>query len=245
MLRWIAISLTAACAGCTSTSMTTAIMEKWDSIKRRPNRMIVSVAPNYIEKDGFPFHQGMYVRAHFFLNDEPVTMPAEGEMTFIAYDKSKGDPTDGTNPTPVGVYRITKDELPKHQRKDIIGDSYIFWLPYEPSGPTQMVVNANFKPKYGEAFTSEPSIVHLTPLKTSVTAANTEEKRRPRPNYVAFDSLAPKQTVKVETIALNNKPGTTEVETIGGAKPVSAAAVRNQTLQAMDAGKQQLPPQAN
>jgi hypothetical protein len=241
MLRWIAISLTASCLGCTTMPTTTAFKQKWESMQRRPNRLIVSVAPNFIEKDGFPFHQGMYVRVHFFLNDEPLTMVAEGEMTFVAYDKSKnGDPLAGGDLQPVGVYRIAADELPKHLRKDIIGDSYIFWLPYEPETPTQMVVNASFKPKYGEPFTSEPSVVHLTPLKHAVATANAADKKKPRPNYVAFDSMAPKRTAEVSTIALNNKPGTSiHVPTIGGATPINAGLVRNQMLQAVDPSRQQ------
>jgi hypothetical protein len=241
MLRWIAISLTASCLGCTTLPTTTAFKQKWESMQRRPNRLIVSVAPNFIEKDGFPFHQGMYVRVHFFLNDEPLTMVAEGEMTFVAYDKSKnGDPLAGGDLQPVGVYRIAADELPKHLRKDIIGDSYIFWLPYEPETPTQMVVNASFKPKYGEPFTSEPSVVHLTPLKHAVATANAADKKKPRPNYVAFDSMAPKRTAEVSTIALNNKPGTSiHVPTIGGATPINAGLVRNQMLQAVDPSRQQ------
>ena len=241
MLRWIAISLTASCLGCTTMPMTTAFKQKWESMQRRPNRLIVSVAPNYIEKDGFPFHQGMYVRVHFFLNDEPLTMVAEGDMTFVAYDKSKnGDPLAGGDPQPVGIYRIASDELSKHLRKDIIGDSYIFWLPYEPETPTQMVVNASFNPKYGEPFTSEPSVVHLTPLKHAVATANAADKKKPRPNYVAFDSLAPKRTAEVSTIALNNKPGTSiRVPTIGGAAPINAGLVRNQMLQAADPSRQQ------
>jgi hypothetical protein len=236
MLRWTAICLAAASMGCTTTGMTTAFRNSWESMKRRPNRMIVSVAPNFVERDGFPFHQGMLVRVHFFLNDEPITMRADGEMTFVAYDKGKN----GDNPTPVGLYRISNEEMLKHLRHDIVGDTYVFWLPYEPESPTQMVVNASFKPKYGDPYTSEPSVVHLTPLKQAVASANEPDKKRPRPNYVAFDSQAPKQTATVSTISLNNKPGAAQIETIGGARPLSGAAVQQQA-----APPPQQPPKTN
>jgi hypothetical protein len=206
MLRGIAIALTAAAAtGCATMPMMSQKMhDKWESMKRRPNKMIVSVAPNYIEKDGFPYHQGLLARVHFFLNDEPMTMPAEGEMTFVAYDKAKA--SDKTVPEPVGVYKITNEEMAKHQTKDIIGVSYAFWLPYEPDAQTQMIVNATFVPTYGAPYTAEPATVSLTPLKNSVAAANTAEKRRPRPNYVSFDSIGPKSKGTVSTLPLN-KPG--------------------------------------
>ena len=206
MMRWIALALTAAATvGCASLPMSKTLTNSWESMKRRPNKMVVSAAPNFIEKDGFPYHQGMLVRVHFFLNEEPITMPAEGEMVFVAYDKSKVGDT--PVPEPVGMYKISTEELAKHLTKDIVGVSYAFWLPYEPAGPTQVVVNASFKPTYGEAFTSEPSTVSLSPLKQSVTAASAAERRRPRPNYVSFDSAVPKQRAPVSSFNFN-KAGT-------------------------------------
>lgn len=226
MLRGIAIALTAsAAAGCASMPMVSQKMhDKWESMKRRPNKMIVSVAPNYIEKDGFPYHQGLLARVHFFLNDEPMTMPAEGEMTFVAYDKSKMN--DKPVPEPVGVYKITNEELAKHQTKDIVGVSYAFWLPYEPGCQTQMVVNASFVPTYGAPYTAEPATVSLAPLKQSV-AANSTEKRQPRPNYVAFDSIGPKSKASVSTVPLN-KPGipNNAVQPTGGVFSTPAAPLK-------------------
>ena len=219
-MRWIAIPLTVIAAGCASMPMPASVKNSWESMKRRPNKMVVSAAPNYIERDGFPFHQGMLVRCHFFLNEEPITMPAEGEMTFTAYDKSKVG--DNPAPQPVGVYVIKKEELAKHQTRDIVGTSYAFWLPYEPDCQTQMVVNATFRPTYGEPFTAEPSNVSLTPLKQTIASQSTTEKRRPRPNYVAFDSIGPKSKPETSTIAIR-QPGAPNVQPAGGAIPQNSA----------------------
>jgi len=223
MVRWIAVFFAALSVGCTSpATMSVTLKETWEKIKRRPNRLIVSASPNYIEKDGFPFHQGLFVRAHFFINDDPITMQADGEMTFTVYDKAKN----GETPTPVGLYRISNEDMPKHLRKDIVGDSYVFWLPYEPETPTQMVVNASFRPPYGDPYTAEPSIVHLTPLKSAVAAASAAEmKKSPRPNYVGFNSQAPKERAVVSTIPLGRPTeGTTTIQTFGGPKPLNGAA---------------------
>jgi hypothetical protein len=224
MLRGIALFLAATLVGCATPSVE-VFKHTYEKLKRRPNRLIVSVAPNYIEKDGFPYHQGLLVRVHFFLNEEPIPMRAEGTIRFVAYDKSKmGD----GEPEPVGIYVIKPEDLPKHLRKDIIGESYVFWLPYEPAAPTQVVVNASFQPTYGDLISTEPSTVHLSPLKHAVATANSAEKKRPRPNYVSFDNLAPKQEAVVQTIPLNGPPGTTKVKTIGGHVPPNAGVLAKQ-----------------
>jgi hypothetical protein len=221
-MRWIAIALTASATGCAS--LQTRVVHKWKSMERRPNKVVVSAAPNHIERDGFPYHQGILVRCHFFLNEEPITMMAEGEMTFTAYDKSKVG--DNPAPQPVGVYVIKPEELDKHRSRDIVGVSYAFWLPYEPDCPTQMVVNATFRPTYGEPFTAEPSTVSLSPLKQSLTELNTAEKRRPRPNYVAFDSIGPKSAApKPATIDMTRKPGL-PVQQTGGMIPQNSVGNR-------------------
>jgi hypothetical protein len=164
-----------------------------------PNKMVVSVSPNHIERDGLPFHQGMFCRIHFFHNDEPMPLAVDGNIQIMAYDRAKN----GDNPIPVGVYQINGEQLAKHKRKDFIGTSYVFWLPYEPEKPTDMIVSASFKPSRGEAFSSNPSTVHLMPLKQATSPGLGKPRTYQQYTVVPQSNTGDSQATAVKSIPLS------------------------------------------
>jgi hypothetical protein len=200
----IALPVIAACGlltGCVATPKLSLDARQW--LLRPPTRMAIGVTPNHLERDGMPFHQGMFCRIHFFVEEEPVPVAADGDLQILAFDRGKN----GDDPTPVGQYVITAAEIDKHRRKDMIGDAYVFWLPYEPEKSTQMLVSATFKPKNGNPFSASPTVLHLTPLKRARPGEALAAKRQPYPQYTMIESPREARRPEVASIPLRNRIG--------------------------------------
>lgn len=162
---------------------------------RQPTKMVVVLSAARLEEDGKPRHQGMYARVYFFDGDDPIPVTANGKLTFIAYDQSKGTNKDRS---PDGVYEIERERLPNHLRRDIVGDSYVMWLPYEPAQKTQVVVVGTFDGGDGKKVESSLVSIELVPALADIAGAGQAgtPPRYQRPRLAVIDSSpGPKPTL--------------------------------------------------
>lgn len=189
--------LALALPGCTLTPkhLPSAVTRHWAT---EPTRMVMVLAPTQMEQNGVPVHQGMMCRVYFFHEKDPIPVLADGDVVITAYEQPAREDGDvgvaddsGENgavaPTvaaardlnrpPDGLYQIPASELPGHVRKDIVGDSYLFWLPFDPKGKTQVLVQGFLKTRSGEQLTSGVVSLELEPVGTGNQA--TGAKRRP------------------------------------------------------------------
>ena len=186
--------------GCASVGMPTALQQPTAYFRTVPKNMVVSISENYLEKDGLPFHQGMYCKVHFFGEGLANPLEVAGDLQFVAYDRGKN----GDQPNPVGVYLTPAAELAKHQKKDFVGTTYVFWLPYEPEKSTEMAVQATFKPVRGEPIASSVTKLMLNPLRQSVASFKTQRKLNQSPVTIV-DAVPQKQgSPQVSTFDFRN-----------------------------------------
>jgi hypothetical protein len=127
--------------------------------KQQPTRMVLLISPSRAEDAVTPAQQGMMCRAYFFAGENPHPVEVDGDVAFTAYDRANPD----INRKPDGVFQIPADRLPSHLRRDIVGNSYLFWLPYEPADSTQMLVQGKLQLSKRDALTSSVVSVDLSP----------------------------------------------------------------------------------
>lgn len=143
-------------SGCATTSAWTMVAKPWKK-HHPPTRMVLMVTPSPVEGPGFKVHNGLICRAYFFAGKdaEPVQLKG-GDIVFTAYDRSNPDPQQ-----PDGLYEIPESDMPKHLRKDIVGDSYVFWLPFNSDAASHVLVQGELKLPNGEVITSSAVSVEL------------------------------------------------------------------------------------
>ena len=129
-----------------------------------PDKIVLLLTPSRLENAGEAPRQGMMCRSYFFKDNDPTPMKVKGDLVLTAFDRGRHQP----NGPPEGLYQIPESKLANHYRKDIVGASYLFWLPYDPQDDTQMVVQGFFRSKKGREVESGLVAVDLTP---SVTVA--------------------------------------------------------------------------
>lgn len=139
-----------------------------------PTRMVMTCSEIPLESDGKPVHQGMLCRVYFFAGDGAYPVPANGALSFKMIDPVKGGP----GRTPDGIYTVSAEEMPLHLRRDIVGDSYVFWLPYEPEMKTKVSLEASFTPHHQTQPVLGLVAVELNP----VAAKEGLAKIPPKPN---------------------------------------------------------------
>src|SRR5262249_20319143 len=94
---------------------------------------------------------------------QTVTVP--GKFTFCAYDETNGkaENVDGSQVKPTRTWEFSESEMRRSLKKDLVGWSYSFWLPYAAPGPAEhrcslMVI---FTPEQGQRVVSDWSQVTL------------------------------------------------------------------------------------
>ncbi|HVJ79620.1 MAG TPA: hypothetical protein VNC50_01010 [Planctomycetia bacterium] len=179
----VAAPVLACLAGCASLPSAPSLSDPMAVFRKAPVKMVVNLSQTHLEKDSMPYHQGMVATVYFFDADERNSLAVDGDIHFVAYDKAKH----GDEPKPVGEYDIPAAKLQTHKKKDLIGDTYTFWLPYEPEQKTTMVVVASHRPKRGVPMVSEPSSIALTPLKESKAVAEKSSAAAARRQFVMID----------------------------------------------------------
>jgi hypothetical protein len=123
-----------------------------------PTQMVVTVQPSVLQEGGIPKHTGMMCRAYFFAGKDPVPVKVVADWTCIAYEAP-----DGTPEKPQGLYRVAAADLSTHYRKDVVGDSYVFWLPYETDRPAPLQVQGRLKLASGKEIQSSWIKIKLEP----------------------------------------------------------------------------------
>ena len=147
--------------------------------RAKPTRMVLLLAPAPVKDNGHGPHQGILCRVYFFAGAEPTPMKVKGDLAFSAYDRSK--PLEKRPPD--GLYEIPADRLPSHLRKDIVGDSYLFWLPFQSPDATGAIVQGRFETAKGHEVVSSIVSVDLMPTgsveHTSAATASPSRSRVP------------------------------------------------------------------
>jgi hypothetical protein len=123
-----------------------------------PTQMVVTVQPSVLQEEGIPKHTGMMCRAYFFAGKDPVPMKASGDWTVIAFESPAG-----TSENPQGLYKVAAKDLETHYRKDVVGDSYVFWFPYETSEVAQLQLQGTLKLADGKEIKSSWLKLRLDP----------------------------------------------------------------------------------
>lgn len=136
-LAWLGLILA---MGCEMTKNT--LYKQFEKPCFAPTRMVVLASPLPLEQLGVA-QQGILCRIYFFLNENPIPIQVNGDMRFVAYDRLHPN-EDGT---PIGVYEISAEDMENHRRKDVVGESYVFWLPYQPPTMTHVYIQADFTPR--------------------------------------------------------------------------------------------------
>lgn len=167
-------------AGCASTSHLTAKVP-WKKFPE-PTRMVLMVTPSTAEGTSYSIHPGLMCRAYFFFGKDPRPVQVKGDLCFTAYDRVNPNP-DGS---PQGKYVIPADELDKHLRRDVVGDSYVFWLPFDPPTETQVLVQGEFTPKHGNPIVSSGVSVELSPPASGEPLAGRGTGDRPKSFYRTY-----------------------------------------------------------
>lgn len=137
--------------------------------------MVVVLTPSRMEEHGQGSRQGMLCRVYFFHGEDPIPVRAKGDLVFTAFDHSRG----GKNREPDGKYEIKADELASHLRKDIVGDSYLFWFPYEPMQKTQVSLQGTFQSTSGPEVQSGVVAMEMLPAVQNVAQNSPAPLARP------------------------------------------------------------------
>jgi hypothetical protein len=189
MLRFASLTALVSLAGCTSLNPPTALTDPASLFRTAPTMMVVNVVDAPLEVDTVTKTQGLLCRAYFFRGDDGP-LQVSGETLFKIYDKGKN----GEDPRPARMYTTPPHELANHYRKDFIGHSYLFYLPYEPEKKTEIVVIGAFQPTNGKAFTSTPVKQILLPSSLAKAMAHAAKPSPSKlyPQYTIIDRNAGK-----------------------------------------------------
>ena len=119
-------------------------LQRWNVVSRlrgaRPDRLVVTASSSPLEDSNGQRHQGMLCRLYFFDGDDPQPVRVKGDLDLTAVDSKK------RSDVPKAKYAVPADKLASHLRKDLVGDSYLFWLPSPDQEPGRVLVRACFRP---------------------------------------------------------------------------------------------------
>lgn len=144
-------------AGCSGRQLTA-----WNSIAARPHEptsMVMTLTPSIMAELEHGEQYGMLARVYFFNGEDPTPVKVDGRLSFVAYDRSKP----GQNRPPDGTYSVSREEMPKHLRKDVLGPAYVCWLPFNSGRDTQVVVQSRFHSHQERELVSRIVTIDLKP----------------------------------------------------------------------------------
>jgi hypothetical protein len=153
----LALLATLGGAGCVTTAPSVHQLNPFRK-PATPKKMLVLVTPMSADNGG-RMQQGMLCRVYFHETENDRPIPVNGALVVRAHDQSF-PLADGK---PNGVFHVPADKLTGHLRSDIIGTSYVFWLPYEPQGPTRLMVQAAFEAAGGSVIESNAVALDIAP----------------------------------------------------------------------------------
>lgn len=146
----------------------------WRPFKRSkvqtPTRIMLMTTPAPVETIQQSIVQGFMVRAYFFRGDNPEPVQVAGNLLFTVTDPKTAAGQAGQHN---GIFQIPGDQLAKHFRPDVLGDSYLFWLPYDPPESSNVIVEARFLAKgEKEILDSGVNRIELMPADRAVAEGN-------------------------------------------------------------------------
>lgn len=108
-----------------------------------------------------PMAQGFAGKVYLFGADSGEPMAVPGRMTFYAYDET--DQMHNTRVKPDHTWEFDSSQLQKLLRKDLVGWTYLVWLPYSSpaSSERRVTLIARFTPERGKGLLSDSTLVTL------------------------------------------------------------------------------------
>lgn len=125
-----------------------------------PDEMVVTVSPMPLENEDRQRHQGLFCRVYFFANKEPIPIKTRGKLTAVATDSRLA--SDDTTST----FAVEASEFRDHERKDLVGECYVFWFPYEPKEDCDLNVHLTFQATGSDRTIHQSVQIHLSPSST-------------------------------------------------------------------------------
>ena len=156
------LMLSVGCAGLpTSGVPTDTIVQKKKAPRKHgdPNQIVLTANPCWLQDADKPTHTGLFCRMYFFDGNDPIPLSINGELQVIAYDAAK----EGSPEKPQGIYKVATEELGRHYRPDVVGDSYVFWFHYQTTEVADLQIQATLKLKNGKEVTSGWVKIQLDP----------------------------------------------------------------------------------
>lgn len=181
-----------------------------------PSRVTLVAAAVPMEQDGKPVPAGYTCRVYFFDDQTSDPVRVEGDITLnVAAVGPKAK-----EPKLIGVFPIPAERLAAHQRSDVLGTVYVFWLPC--TAPPES--NIHFECRFGKSGNgsemAQGQIIGeamLHPL--SPTAKPTPVDNGPR--YTIIEPRGEKNKPDVLTVETRGPvPGSADI-------PLSSAKTRN------------------
>ncbi len=157
-MAWCGAIVFISVSGCTTLPVSVPNVSTLLPKSAEPTQMVVTVQPSVLQEAGVPKHTGMMCRAYFFAGKDPVPMKVVGDWSVIAFESPEGSAEN-----PQGLYRVAAKDLDTHYRKDVVGDSYVFWFPYETSEAAQLQLQGTLKLADGKEIKSSWLKLRLDP----------------------------------------------------------------------------------
>ena len=169
-MRRSILAIVAIClAGCASTSsMLTSY--KLMTGYAEPTRILTLLSPMSIGNGGKGLLQGMMCRVYFFREEGSPPIKVSGELVVTAHDPKNPIVDKAGKQVANGVYMVDAQRLPGHMRRDQVGDSYVFWFPYEPKEESEIIVKVAFKSDTNRELEGNPVVINLKPVSVSNAA---------------------------------------------------------------------------
>jgi hypothetical protein len=143
----------------------------------KPVQALAAAEATHLERDGMPAHQGLMVKTHFFSSSQDVPVKVKGTVVVNVYDMNHGE-----QGKPAASLTVPPDRLEVHYRKDFIGPSYSFWVPYEPPAKAHVRIAVALH-NSGGALAAAPIETDLMPLKEQLASAQKKSRQALSANF--------------------------------------------------------------
>lgn len=120
---------------------------------------LLTLTPAPVDNGDGTVGEGVLARVYFFSGSDPNPVRVAGDVQLTLFELTQPVTADRAAD---GKYNISASELSKHQRRDIIGNTYVFILPYRVQQSTRALVKAVFNGENGSQEAS--STVTIEPI---------------------------------------------------------------------------------
>jgi hypothetical protein len=156
----------------------------------KPTQMLVTLTNWPLLADGEKVIPGVMARVYFFEEKQPAPVRVAADLEFAAYDHRGA----GGSKEPFNKCTVAAAEMATHLRKDVVGESYLFWFACDQATSQQLVVNVTCRVKSSDKALNQVVAVDLG-SEMSVTRSQT---RNVNGKWISEPAGKPKSEPKVE-----------------------------------------------